>query len=196
MPVLRHAVVAAEELRRHVELAQLAVLGTVVEHVRETAVGPEHLGIRSSKLRDQVEHEVALRGSQPGKAHASERAQVLTCDRPGPLSLDVVHYLHSVHEESAPESVRGVKPRRTGRAADKQAAQQTSDDDGEPGGDEGVESQVVDDLEERRHPEIFSRKFSVSRGYQASGEPQDGGSGDYIETKGYEDLHKDVDGFQ
>ena len=40
---------------------QLGVLGTVVEHVCECAVGPEHLRVSSDKLRDDIVHEIALR---------------------------------------------------------------------------------------------------------------------------------------
>ena len=52
-----------KKFARHVELAQLEVLGTIVEHVRETAIGPEHLGVGAGKLRNEVEHDVALRGT-------------------------------------------------------------------------------------------------------------------------------------
>ena len=128
------------------------MLGAIVEHARETSIGPEHLGIGSGEIRDEVEHDVALRGTQPREAHAGERPQVLPGEGPGPLSLDAVHLAHPVHEQRALEPARRVEPRRSGRAADEQAAQHGGHDDDDPGGDERIECQVPDDLEERRRP--------------------------------------------
>ena len=126
IPVLGHAVVAGEEIPRHVEPAQLEVLGAVVEHVGEASIGPEHLRVGAGKLRDEVEHDVAFRGTHPRETHAGERPQVLPGDGPGPLSLDAVHSAHSVEEESAPEPARRVQPRRSGGPADEEAAQHES----------------------------------------------------------------------
>src|SRR4029078_5315876 len=100
MPVLCYAIVTAEEIPGHFELAQLEVLGAIVEHVRETSIRPEHPGIGGSNLRDKVEHEVTLRGSHPRESHSSERAHVLSSDGPTPESLDAVHHIHSVNKES------------------------------------------------------------------------------------------------
>ena len=141
------------------------MLGAIIEHVRETSIGEEHLGVGGSNLRDEVEHDVALGGAKPREVHAGESPQVLPSDGPGPQSLDAVQSLHSVHEESAPKPARGIQTRRNGRPADEEAAQQRGHDDGDPAGDKRVKGQVPDDLEQRRHPEIFVGKFSFSGGY-------------------------------
>ncbi len=132
LPVLRHAVVAGEEIPRHVEAAQLDVLGAVVEHVGEASIGPEHLRVGAGNLRHEVEHDVAFGGAHPREAHAGERPQVLARDGPGPLSLDAVHPGQSVEEESAPEPARRIQPRRSRRPADEEAAQQRAHDERRP----------------------------------------------------------------
>ena len=97
--------------------------GSVIEHVGETPVRPEHLGIGSGCLRDEVQHDVALRGTHARETNASECAKVLPGDGPGPNALDLVHLLQSVHEEGGLEPARGIQPRRGGCAAKKEAAQ-------------------------------------------------------------------------
>ncbi len=146
MAILRDAVVAAEEIARHVELTQRQVLGTVIEHVGETVVGPEYTGIGSRKLRDQVEHQVAFRAPNAREAHAGEGSQVLSRHGPRPDCLNEIHQLHSVHEESSPHATRWIYSGRSGRAANEEAEQDRSDSEGKPGGDESVEAHVPDDF--------------------------------------------------
>ncbi len=67
-----NTVVTTEEIFRHVEPAKFYMLSAVVEHICEATVGPEHLGVRTGKLRNKVEHEVAFRGAQARETHASE----------------------------------------------------------------------------------------------------------------------------
>ncbi len=94
--MLRNAIVAAEEISGHVELAKLDVLCAIVKHVGETTVRPENLGVGAGKLRDEIEHDVTFRGTQAREAHTSQCTQVLPGDCPGPLVLDLIHFLQLV----------------------------------------------------------------------------------------------------
>src|SRR3954451_24715293 len=111
LSVLRDAVVPAEEVSRHVQPSKLHVLGTAVEHVGETAIRPEHLRVRSGEFRDEIEHDVAFRAAHLREAHPGESAQILPGYGPGPLSLNAVHDLDSVHEESTSQAARRIKTR-------------------------------------------------------------------------------------
>ena len=96
LSVLRNAIVTAEKISGHVKLAKLDVLCAVVEHVGETAIGPENLGVGTGKLRDEIEHNVTFRGTQAREAHTGQCTQVLPGDSPGPLALNLVHFLQLV----------------------------------------------------------------------------------------------------
>ena len=85
----------------------------------------------------------------------------------------------------APLSPRdGIEPRRSGRAADEEAAQQRGHDDGGPSGDERVKGQVPDDLEQRRHLEICVRRAQLLRaGMKPRANQKMAAGGDHDETR-------------
>ena len=60
------------------EALQLEVLGAIIEHVSETSICKEYLGIGRGNLWDEVEHDIAFGAAKSGELHSGYCAQVLS----------------------------------------------------------------------------------------------------------------------
>jgi len=137
-----------------------------------------------------------LRGTEAREANASEGAEVLPGEGPGPQALDLIQLPHSVQEESAPEPASGIQPRRCRRAAKKDTVQHGDQDKGDPGGDERVEPDVQDDLLSQRHLEVPTWTLRFSDENEGGRPPRDRGGGQDQEAELQDNLHEDVERLQ
>src|SRR6516164_8474544 len=137
-----------------------------------------------------------LRGTEAREANASEGAEVLPGEGPGPQALDLIQLPHSVQEESAPEPASGIQPRRCRRAAKKDTVQHGDQDKGDPGGDERVEPDVQDDLLSQRHLEVPTWTLRFSDENEGGRPPRGRGGGQDQEAELQDNLHEDVDRLQ